>query len=1240
MNSEKFIPIKLTEIKNNYHKLLENNFSVILGSPGSGKTFLAKYLADSFNGKYLSVMDFMEEDKKNLLEDINDLLILDGFDEYRIFEESKNFTIKKFARKIKELLQEISFKIILTCRELDWYGDNDSTAIKNILNFDIKLFFIEPLNGEKLNEFLKIYNITNNRKIYNLFERGFVNTPQLFIIAKDILDETINNKIDLYEKFILKSAKEINPYHEEKNRPLSNDEILEYLGYLAYFYMFSNIENFNNEIISEIASQKYNIEIIKQLLKSKLFEKNKFIHRTIAEFLCGNYFAELIKQNKIDKGLIINKFRNKNFIYTELRATYAWLCGISEDFELIKYDPYYQLIYGENNHFSINFKIKILKAIKEYTKNNPYFLDTNSYFLKDELKGFYVQNEDFDNFLKSEFKFATKAKNHYIYVFEMIFTSNQDLLSKNIKKFLYNMMFDNELIIEIKNKLIKTNIFSKSQKKSILEAIKKNEIRDEDNSLKITLIEELYKELSTDEIVKIFKLFKPSNMMYICFFLYEMNFENKKELVLKIEKEIFQNIKNNYNEIFKKWNCLKYFLENFYFELFHTKSADEIYAFLKKVRKFYKEYEQITSDKGYVDKNIKERNEKELQELANKIFELYFNDLRIDKNIFSKIIEFNKWFPLARPTNISKLVINKIKNVKDEDLQKELFWIAMRYWNDKESFNEVFGKLSKKLNLEEELNKFKNPPKSKFEIEREKQIEQERKETIQKNNKFFTNLSKKEFLQHFGALDFITTFILFEKDIEKYMDIELFNKFKHYFKNFIFSKNFLEYAKIEQLAKNLNQHLKIEFVFYASLCLNEDKKEDILRLNDDFLKFLYVLSLREKNLYKNCNNEWFIKFFEKEKLKLAKKAILDFVKFAFKIDKKLLSLLEKKDIKKLKELFYDVFYQKNIIDSIIRVFNFDLNKKELEELSKINCTELLEVFVKFNNYELLNKKELEVFFVNIFDRLNRNIKEKFDVLSEKIRLQIFKNLIIIFNDETKMPFHEGVQSDSDITISFVRDTLLQILKESEIQKLLNEDISKYWQNLLKWQLVKREEISEYKFFRIKELKDFIENKGLLDEKDFFEYVSLKIDELIKRIEANEDNEKDLFWDGNEPKNENKCRDAFVNLFENTNFYFINREEYIGNNRADFAVSSKINEWKVRIECKKDKHPELFNAVQPQLIDKYLKDKSTQYGIYLIFYFGDGKKSINYIKEKTEENIPIEWKYKIKIKIIDLRKDNK
>ncbi len=1234
--NDKFIPIHLTEIEDNYKRLLKNDFSVILGSPGSGKTSLAKYLEKKFSGKFFSVRDFFQEDGK-ITNISGKLLILDGFDEFRIYERPKTDAIKTFARKIKKIKEKKNLKIILTCRELDWYGDKDTQALMDILNVNIKIYTIKPISKEILKKFIEKENIPEEKesKLWNLFEKGLIKTPQLFMIAKDLLEEEINNKIDLFEKFILKSTKETNTYHEEINEKIfaSNDEKLEYLGYIAYIFMFSDIEMFDNEIISEISSDKYDGRIISELLKSKIFQNKTFIHRTLAEFLCGKYFATLIKNKKIHKNLILNRFLYEETIYTELRSTYAWLCSISEDPDLIRIDPYYQLIYGENNHFSITFKQSILKSIRKYSGKNPYFLDTKSYYLKDGLKGFYEKDKEFDEFLKKEFEEAIKLKNHYLYIFEMIFSSNEDSLSNSIKKFLLKKIFDNNVPENFKSRILETTIFSIKQKKEILSAIRENKISDRDNELKIVLLESLHETLNVNEIVNVFKSFNKTNLIHICKFLDKMDFEKKKKLVLKIEEEIFQNDKYKYETILAKWGCLRNFLKNFYSELFLLKKAEDIYDFLKKVRKLYKPHFPTPINR----ESFKNIEKKKLENLANKLFELYLEDMDLNDKITPKIYEFSNWFPLAFPTNISNLLIKKIKKIKNKDIQRDLFITAMKQWLDEKNFKKTFKKLSEEFGFEKEFKNFLNSTKNEEEIMLKKELELKRK-NVAKNNKIFENLSKEGFFKNFDALFFISNLILFERNdkIDNYLSRDIFEKYKNYLPDFLFSKNFLEYTSIKSLAKNLDNIRKIDRVFYSSLCLNKIS-DKLFSLNEEMLKYLYLLSIEMEGLNINFPTVLFSEFLEEKKEEIAKKAIYELIIYKFELDSEvLIKKIMESPLVELKDLFYEIRYENDIVDPFLRTYKFNLSSQEINALKEINYTKSLKVFEKFFNREQLDKDDLVILFTNIYSRREGSANSAFNSLSEDEKIHLIKNFMLVFTDETKMPIKDGIQSNLDRTIFFVRNYLLNFANLKEIEKLLKEKkLSNYWEKLLKSRHIKLKSNSKYKNFIINELKNFIENKGLLDEKDFFEFVSIEIDNLIDRIESNETNEKNSFWDKDKHKSENKCRDAFCNLLTRPDFLTLTREPLIGNRKADIEVFHKTKNWKIRIECKLDKSNKLFTAIKTQLIEKYLKNKSTNYGIYLIFYFGDRKKSIEEILSKVNNNIPAKWKNRIKVKILNL-----
>ena len=349
------------EIKDDYNEIVDSkeDISVILGSPGSGKTELMKHISNQFNGLYLKVVDFIDVYKvEKIIDELKDksLLCLDGFDEHRTSENNKPRALRVFAKKLIDLDKE-DIKIIISCRELEWYGDSDETSLKNYLNKDIKTFKILPLNEQQIDEFSNLKNINNKEQFKEKFlNKGFLQTPQLFNIASNLQEENISNKIDLFEKFILKAINEENIEHQKVN--LSNEDIFKYLGYLAFIFMFSDIQKFSDDILRVIATDEYKIDILEKLVKNgKIFSNKIFIHRTIAEFLLGRYMNYLINEG-FNKKVILNKFKNKYSIYTELRGSFAWLCSISKDDTFIKIDPYYQLLYGENNHFSIEFKKK------------------------------------------------------------------------------------------------------------------------------------------------------------------------------------------------------------------------------------------------------------------------------------------------------------------------------------------------------------------------------------------------------------------------------------------------------------------------------------------------------------------------------------------------------------------------------------------------------------------------------------------------------------------------------------------------------------------------------------------------------------------------------------------------------------------------------------------------------------------------------------------------------------------
>ena len=167
---------KLSEIINN------NKISVILGAPGSGKSSLFKkyFEENQSTTKNLKVKEFIRL-AVNINEDIK-ILLLDGLDEYRVVTRDKTFVLSELGHKLNGLLESHKdLKIVISCREMDWYGESDKNALKDQINFEAVLFNILPLNIEQQKELGNLLQIENQEEFLDKFyEKGFLDNPQMF----------------------------------------------------------------------------------------------------------------------------------------------------------------------------------------------------------------------------------------------------------------------------------------------------------------------------------------------------------------------------------------------------------------------------------------------------------------------------------------------------------------------------------------------------------------------------------------------------------------------------------------------------------------------------------------------------------------------------------------------------------------------------------------------------------------------------------------------------------------------------------------------------------------------------------------------------------------------------------------------------------------------------------------------------------------------------------------------------
>lgn len=1235
------IPITNTnskEIMTLSDAIKKNNNLVLLGSPGSGKTsLLDKYASENICAFIVSVKEFVKLDVE--VPNSTEVILLDGLDEYRSFEKDRAFVIQKVAHKLKKY----DCKKIISCRELDWYGDNDSKALQSTLSEHFEVFRVNNLDETLQIQMIELLNdrLDSNEVIENFAFTGLLQNPQLLKMIVEIYKKTeddLSTKKDIFETFIKIAGKEHNPQHNSIK--INNRDIFKYNGYLAFFYMFGDVSVFDEEFLAEVANDEFNAGILKEIVKSKLYTKDTiFIHRTIAEYLCAKFLVDfkLNTQNELFKKRIKALFITKHEkIVSELRGVYSWIGVLTQDMSYIEVDPFYQLVYADNSFFNAAFKKEILTSIKKHSKKEPYFFNVH---IDASFRGFYTQ--ELDEFLIEEFEGAIKQSNHYLLLLAHIIKDAQNISSRLIE-------FVNEKIVDNKsNPYIKEHLiahFDVEGKKDILQKVLDGVIEDNEyNTLKDKLLRKLYPEyISIDELLEVLKKYSKSNMMGQCFYLFDTKFEDKYALVDALYKNLAELTSDEHTLNFEErepFYSIEFFIKDYFVELClsykERYSAKEIFDILTHFLSYYKNYESLHFEAYTKDTKDKLEISKELlDELANDLFAIFIEE-KVDAGVID-FYDFDNMFSLATPTLKSKVFLKNMNKKHSDILNKELFYNAMVYHKEKD-LNKEFEIIAKHYGLEDTLDRFKNPVKSKWQIESEQRQEKREAELEQKrktHKEYFESKSDEDVLSSFDNLKWSYYFISQAKGL---IDDTTRKRLVDIFKQLLLKYLYKDEANLTKLLPSINKHREIDMIYYEALVTNEDKI-DFDTLDSGLKEYLYILDVEREHV---INVEHAEKFREYAESSFAKTTLKNVVSMILNDDDLVEYIGKLDDIKLLKQLLH--FYnskdiQKNIVENLVENIHFDIDFEKLEYIYRTYEVSEASLIIKVRKKELLSQEEL----VNLYTKLFgfHDHKNRFNKLRSAYKIQLIYNMMLIFNDKKMLKFNSGVQTSYDEVANFLNYKALEVLKITELNTLLDKiERESFWYDYILTEISNKSqnEANNFNRLKIESLVKFINKSEVLDYGDFYEEIYLRLLDIKTTIEDNRDNELELFYANGKSKTENECRDVIVGkLKDKYKDIIVSREQQEANNRADINIKYKSDiNLEIQIECKKDSNSEIYTGIKEQLIDKYFAT-NVKHGIYMIFYFGD-KKNLEIMIEKIRKEIPIEYKNSVEILVLDLRK---
>lgn len=1265
-----FVGLTLTDYTGNEkHSLDEivdsSCVSIILGAPGSGKSRILREFDErqAKESRYLSVEDFLLRDETDLSAKF---LLLDGFDEYRNSNtgKSKSTIVKELALKLSDFSQR-QIAVVIACREMDWCGSRDEDALCNFVSAPVKVYTVEPLN--RAQKWLFKQNLGMTDSDFALYDEcGFLETPQMFLMSLKLPGDNLPEKVGkkyLYEKFI-EGCRESNDFNVDNNvNCIELDSFKNSAAYIAFYYIFSDEFELNVSSLTQIANKKEGmpIENLSAVLKSSLIQKNRFCHRTIAEYLAAAAIAgRYIRGLSLDR--IVRLVSSDGIVYSEYRGVYSWLCTLLEDKELIKIDPYLQYQYGDNSFFSISQKKQVVEAIRDYSQNDPYFY----------RRGFSLASKSFyefglDSFLIAEYRKCMNDPNHYLFFLsDLLMLGSSDEIRTLAKDVLEDEKLDYFYKVPFINVLKDDCVYLKY----LLDRISCGEIKDEENDIRENLLNVLYPEIvSENEIINYLRKYNK-----------EESFRSRGEYLLKTPNDkCYVLVKRLLLEDWvdkKSYLGFPDFIERFVI------FAIENYLLEAPVENFWGNLEFLTQGDyailHYIDSIWSHKKDLLIsKERSAAILEKFIDYLR-DKNIwlyadhYSFILE-----ELDIPANIFVLIILKITKLWNLPKKCELYRNVSRIYSRKnrDSLSLVVKDLEKKLGVEKEITQEDEIAQKHAELlEKRRRAQKKEKNEVQKqiekNEQWLRGFPEDSWGTKKNLLENIAVRVLFVEDLDKLDETsigfrnETTRKILSIIKNLLFvapqTRIEPESLTIETLVSSLGQLNVIDDLYYVCLTLNETS--DFEKINDaEFRKYLYLVACHNfctVNIRKTDYDEWFEKSYPKEALT----ALSIFIQGVFEIhqiDSKMIDefsrLLQSEDpikfIQKAKhiiafvrpEKFYNTFFE-----YYIKSFHVKLSLDTLAIIKQLCTDDKVKKYCNALSYfKSADESHPDKGIVeSLFDVLP-GVFGSIDLrdLSFEDKVRLMKILFAEFDSDDKIKMRSGFQSKRDECVSFLRSSLWSQLHGSEgldILKILLDGIPQksIWKNRIKNRMA--EIVEEQKSVPSKkilaDLKDFILGEGFASYDDFYAFCIEKLNQLKTEIKDSRLNERDVFYAGNEPRLENECRDEILRnlLRANKDDLDIIQEGFEGHNRVDMRITNrKGKKYIVQVECKRDINTEsLYKGLAEQLIDKYFTS-GIYLGVYLVFCF---KKDPDELQKDLEKNIPYGYEKKVAVICIDLRKN--
>ncbi len=993
-----------------FDKLLNNQCSIILGEPASGKTFqLKQFQKDNKKVHFIDLIVIRDEEIN--VQDI-DTVLIDSIDESLVDDKEPKILISKLRKYINEAKkQNPHIKFVITSRYLEWnqYFQNE---LDNLFE-TLEVFRILDIEIESINILLKNNNI-NIEEFWNFINKNYLGSLlKNILVASKLIDNfenyknnTQTNYIEIYKDIVMDS---LSSQGEERDFIVASPEKYFIIASnLATYMMLNRKYTISYEELPKLCDQLYKIDNrpielkdLKLLLNTTLFQKQKdnqfdFIHKSVKEYLVACF----VDYKRLNEQEIKSLFAKEDRFYEEFEEVLVYLTNIKEDLfgALVGFDPF---VFRRHNHLVCEQQVKLLDSIVNILNNNKtfiwgrwdYFEDTTIVKLNkinniEKILESLIELKDIDNVLLPYILHLLKynyTENFQKYVFEILnylVVDKQELVQNILRNnFIEIYEFNSSLFHFLKH----YNLFKQ----------KSNSIFSFEVDLFCNLYGITYKNRYDDERKVNRSNFSFTELIYL------IDLVSEQELQYIAPYLTLEDSKTWFSLVRKSYDSIQYTDEYISWVIFAMLNNYEDIKTLKQIVSLLDEHSIYIHHVDYHSSSITSK------KIIKDYFDLYFNDLLGDSfyiNILMSIL------------NISYEDIQQISKVYDISMYTDKY-VKFRLLKDVDKF------LMQNIDFEKYMQELWKKQKQQNE-EIEKKYSQRSKESTYKKN-FDAICEKSKELKITD--DYYNLYFCCknkDEDINNLLDATQKEHFKNILKqDFISDESYLE-LKQTLISNNLSNRNTFLFAYLFSELSNEeitslidsvelfakifwhhykyneviDNDVYIILLRDNYYIFVdLIIESIELSLHQSDNTQISNLFTYIGILKKINKFHKqDLEKLLLSLSNLCVDILIKMEDIQQKYLFEILLIDNSNYDLIKKIMLVD--KSNFEKyflcLLKINVNCALEDFFEMYDKHAIYKVFQENKPTNYFLITNQNVNFYDHVHIEKSKIALYKKLII------------------------------------------------------------------------------------------------------------------------------------------------------------------------------------------------------------------------------------------------------